>query len=76
MKDALPNHPSNLRYKAVTTDYNKKYGVEPSNYWKYILQGRELGASKKLIKSKERYDEQVCPLSGLSVGDSVSIQNR
>ena len=31
-KDALPNHPANLRYKAVTTDYAKKYGVEPSKY--------------------------------------------
>ena len=27
MKDALPSHPANLRYKAVTTDYTKKYGA-------------------------------------------------
>ena len=39
LKDALPNHPANLRYNAVTTDYAKKYGVEPSKYWEYILQG-------------------------------------
>ena len=35
-----------------------------------------MGVSKKLIKSQERYDDYVRPLSGLSVGDSVSIQNK
>ena len=54
LKDALPNHPANLRYKAVTMDYTNKYGVEPSKHCEYILQGM---ASKKLIKSQETYDE-------------------
>ena len=76
LKDALPNLPANLRYRAETTNFSKKYGVPASEYWKYILEGRELGASRKLAKSKERYDEHASPLAALSVGDSVSIQNR
>ena len=47
-----------------------------SEYWKYILEGRELGASKKLARSKEKYDEHASPLAALSVGDSVQVQNR
>ena len=76
LKDALPNLPANLRYRAETTNFSKKYGVPASEYWKYILEGRELGASRKLAKSKERYDEHASPLAALSVGDCVSIQNR
>ena len=75
-EDALPNLPANLTYRAETTNYSKKYGVPASEYWKYILEGRELGASRKLAKSKERYDEHASPLAALSVGDCVSIQNR
>jgi len=60
----------------VTTNYSKKYGVPASEYWKYILEGRELGVSRKLAMSKEKYDEHASPLATLSVGDSVSIQNR
>ena len=76
LKDALPNLPANLRYRAETTNFSKKHGVPASEYWKYILEGRELGASRKLAKSKERYDEHASPLAALSVGDCVSIQNR
>ena len=76
LKDALPCRPDNLRYKAETTDYQKKYGVPFSEYWKHILAGRELGASKKLFRTQERYDEHKSPLAPLSVGDSVSVQNR
>ena len=74
LKDALPN--LNLRYRAETTNYSKKCKVPASKYWEYILEGRELGASRKLAKSKEKYDEHASPLAALSVGDSVSIQNR
>ena len=45
-------------------------------YWGHILQGREVGASKKLFKSKERYNEHKNPLAPLLVGDSLSVQNR
>ena len=76
LKDALPNLPANLRYRAETTNFSKKCGEPASKYWKYILEGRELGASRKLPKSKERYDEHASPLASLSVGDCVSIQNR
>ena len=76
LKDALPNLPANLRYRAETTNYSKKYGVPASEYWKYILEGRELGASRKLAKSKEKYNEHASPLTTLSVGDSVQVQNR
>ena len=76
LKDALPNLPANLRYRAETTNFRKKYGEPASKYWKYTLEGRELGASRKLAKSKERYDEHASPLASLSVEDCVSIQNR
>jgi hypothetical protein len=76
LKDALPTNPANLRYKAETTDYQKKYGVPFSKYWSHILEGREVGASKKLFRAQERYDEHKNPLAPLSVGDSVSVQNR
>ena len=72
LKDALPNLPANLRYRAETTNYSKKYGVPASD----ILEGRELGASRKLARSKEKYDEHASPLATLSVGDSVQVQNR
>ena len=76
LKDALPCRPGNLGLKAVTTDFRKKYGVPFIEYWKHILAGREIGASKKLFSSQERYDEHKRPLAPLSVGDSVSVQNR
>ena len=58
-------------------DYGKRYGMKPrSSYWDYILAGRELGASKKLARGAEYYDEHKRPLTQLSVGDSVQIQNR
>ena len=76
LKDALPSSPGSLRYDAVTTDYQKKYGVPFSEYWKHILAGREVGASKKLIKAREKYDEHKRPVAPLSVGESVSVQNR
>ena len=76
LKDALQSSPGSLRYNAMTTDYQKKYGLPFSKYWKHILAGREVGASKKLFKAKEKYDEHKKPLAPLSVGDSVSVQNR
>ena len=42
----------------------------------YVLAGRELGASKKMARGAEYYDEHKRPLTKLSVGDSVQIQNR
>ena len=75
LKEALPTSPKKLRYDAWTTDYHKKSRVPQSEYWKHILAGREIGASKKLFKSQEKYDEHKRPLAPLSVGDSVSIQN-
>ena len=72
LKDALPNLPANLRYRAETTNYSKKDGVPASKYWEYILEGRELGASRKLARSKEKYDENASSLAALSVGDSIS----
>ena len=56
-------------------DYHKKYGVPNREYWKHILVGRIIEASKKLFKAWEIYDEQNKPLAPLSVGDSVSVQN-
>ena len=61
LKDALPTSPANLRYRAETTDYQRKYGVPFSKYWKHILEGREVGASKNLFRSQERYDEYKNP---------------
>ena len=42
-------------------------------YWGNILQGKEVGASKKLLKSKKRYNEHKNPLTPLSVGDIASL---
>ena len=39
-------------------------------------EGEGAGASRKMAKFKERYDEHAGPLSTLYVGDCVSIQNR
>ncbi len=44
--------------------------------WTDISHGRELAASRKQAKTVERYDRDKRPLSPLSVGDCVSIQNR
>ena len=58
-------------------DYGKKYGHSPvSNYWNHILAGRELGASKKLVRTIDRYDEHTRTLAPISVGDMVQVQNQ
>ena len=76
LKDALPTSPANMRYRSETMDYQKKYGVPFSKYWSHILEGREVGASKKLFRSQEKYDEHKNPLAPLLVGDSVSVQKK
>ena len=77
LKDALPSPPHHLRFQPPTTvNFSTKYGVPPSRYWDYMLEGRERGASKKLAQSREQYDEHSRPLTPLSVGDCVAIQNR
>ncbi len=65
LRDCLPSVPS----------YLQRYG-EPSKVWIDIRQGRELAAARKQAKSVEQYDINKRPLAPLSVGDSVSIQNR
>ena len=68
LKATLPCSPGKQGFKAETMDYRKKYGVPFSEYWNHILAGREIGASKKLFSSQERYDEHKRPLTPLSVG--------
>ena len=70
LRDALPSNPE----KRVMS-YAQKYG-ERSDVWNEIQAGRELANSRKQAKLVERYDEHTRPLEPLSVGDSVSIQNR
>ena len=44
--------------------------------WQNIQNCREIAAARRLSKSVESYDEHKRPLTSLSVGDYVAIQNR
>lgn len=68
LRDALPSNPS-------TMSYADRYG-KCSNVWKEIQSGRELAYARKQAKVIERYNTHAHPLTPLSVGDSVSVQNR
>ena len=72
LRDALPSSPSNVPNKM---SYIDRYG-RTSNVWKEIQEGRERACARKQAKVIERYNEHTRPVAPLSVGDSVSIQNR
>ncbi len=70
LRDALPSSP-----EMRNMSYSQRYGKQ-SDVWSEIQAGRELANARKQAKQVERYDEHTRPLVPLSVGDSVSIQNR
>ena len=55
--------------------YHEKYGPQ-SRVWKDIKEAREIAHARKQAKVIERFDSNTKPLTPLSVGNSVSIQNR
>ena len=73
LRDALPTSP--VTWEPATMSYQDKYGPR-SDVWKEIEQARELAHARKQAKVIERYNEKARPLTPLSVGDCVSIQNR
>ena len=68
LKDALP-------YVPQGTPHVGRYGPIKKS-WKDIQKQRELAHAKKQAKVVERYNRDKRPLTVLSVGDSVSIQNQ
>ncbi len=68
LRDALPRMPQG-------TSFLDRYGPTEKS-WKDIRHRRELSHSRKQAKIIERYNRDKHPLSKLSVGDSVSIQNQ
>ena len=65
LRDALPICPSPSALQG-----------RPGSVWSDIRQRREKASAKKHEESAEYYDAHKSPLPPLSVGDSVSIQNR
>ena len=52
-----------------------RYG-RTSDIWDEIRERRELASARKQANVIERYDKHTRPLASLSVGDSVSVQNK
>ena len=73
LRDTLPCSP--MTWEPVTMSYHEKYGPQ-SRVWKDIQEAREIAHARKQAKVIERYDSNTKPLTPLSVGNSVSIQNR
>ena len=73
MRDALPGEPG--RNKPWTVHFNTQQGGGVSEVWREIAEGREKSAVRKLAQDCESYNEKKKPLSPLSVGDYVSVQN-
>ena len=73
LRDALPT--SLTTWEPASMSYVEKYG-KPSSVWSEIRRQRELATARKNAKIIEHYDANKHPLASLSVGDSVSIQNR
>ena len=74
LRDALPTPPAGSRDPAPSS-YADRYG-KPSAVWDSIKKQRELTYSKKRLETTERYNTNTRTLPPLSVGDSVSIQNK
>ncbi len=76
LRDALPSIPQGTDSRdPTTTSYFERYG-KPSNVWDDIKTRREVTYAKKRAVTAERYDVGKRVLPPLSVGDSVSVQNR
>ncbi len=73
LRDALPSIPTTR--DPTTMSYTEKYG-EPSTTWSDIKSRREVAYAKKRVSTETRYNADKHHLAPLSVGDSVSIQNR
>ena len=73
LRDSLPCSP--MTWEPVTMSYHEKYGPR-SQVWRDIQEAREIAHARKQAKVIERFDVNTKPLTPLSVGDSVSIQNR
>ena len=74
LRDALPSLPSG--HDPTTINYAEKYGSKPSPVWTEIRNRREVAYAKKRVETADRYNIDKHHLAPLSVGDSVSIQNR
>ena len=74
LRDALPTLPAGSRDPAPSS-YVDRYG-KPSAVWDSIKKQRELTYAKKRLETSDRYNTNTRALPPLSVGDSVSIQNK
>ena len=76
LRDALPSVPSSRDSRDPTTmSYTEKYG-KPSTVWSDIRKRREVAYAKKREDTANRYNADKHHLAPLSLGDSVSVQNR
>ena len=73
LKDALPSIP--ISHDPTTMSYSEKYG-KPSSVWSGIKYCIEIAYAHKRTDAATRYNSDKHPLPPLSIGDSVSIQNR
>ena len=73
LKDALPSIP--ISHDPTTMSYSEKYG-KPSSVWSGIKSRIEIAYARKRTDDATRYNSDKHPLPPLSIGDSVSIQNR
>ena len=74
LRDALPSNPDKCS-GSKTMSFADRYG-RTSDIWGEIRERRELASARKQANVIERYDKHTRPLASLSVGDSVSIQNK
>ena len=74
LRDALPSIPL-VKRDPTTMSYLERYG-KPNTVWNDIKSKREIAYAKKRSEATERYNSDKHCLPPLSVGDSVSIQNR
>ncbi len=74
LRDALPS--TVAARDPATMSYFEKYGGRPSPVWDDVKKRREIAYAKKKTETEDRYNRDKHCLAPLSVGDSVSIQNR
>ena len=72
--DALPSIPLPNR-DPTTVPYFERYG-KPGTVWNDIKSKQDIAYAKKRSEATERYNSDKHCLPALSVGDSVTIQNR